>query len=79
MHNFEKGQAMKYSMDHIVLNVQDVEKMIAFYTEIMMSASERLEEYRTGEKCHFRDPEDNLIKARYYEGSDNSDKCLLGS
>jgi glyoxylase I family protein len=146
---------MKYSMDHIVLNVQDVEKMIAFYTEIMMLAPERWEEYRTGKvpfpsvrinsdtiidlfpkklwhkssesmqghnnlnhfcvslskeiwgnlmerlKAHnfnieegpvsrwgahgtgtsiyFRDPEENLIEARYYEGSDSSDKCLLGS
>jgi catechol 2,3-dioxygenase-like lactoylglutathione lyase family enzyme len=35
-------------MDHIVLNVEDVEKMIAFYSKVLMLASERLEEYRAG-------------------------------
>jgi catechol 2,3-dioxygenase-like lactoylglutathione lyase family enzyme len=36
-------------MDHIVLNVEDEEKMVAFYSEILLFASERLEEYRRGE------------------------------
>jgi catechol 2,3-dioxygenase-like lactoylglutathione lyase family enzyme len=146
---------MKCLMDHIVLNVQDEEQMIAFYSEVMMFTCERLKEYRTGEvpfpsvrinadtiidlfpkkmwqktsgaaqghvnlnhfcislskkmwvdlmerlktnnvdieqgpvprwgahgtgtSIYFRDPEGNLIEARYYEGSDNSDECLLGS
>ena len=35
-------------MDHIVLNVDDDEKMIAFYTNVMMLATERLTEYREG-------------------------------
>jgi len=36
-------------MDHIVLNVEDDEKMIAFYAQVLLFAPERLEEYRTGE------------------------------
>jgi catechol 2,3-dioxygenase-like lactoylglutathione lyase family enzyme len=36
-------------MDHIALNVTDDEKMIAFYTEVLALAPERLEEYRAGE------------------------------
>ena len=40
---------MKCLMDHIVLNVEDDEKMIAFYSEILMFATERLKEYRRGE------------------------------
>jgi extradiol dioxygenase family protein len=146
---------MKCLMDHIVLNVQDEEQTITFYSEVMKFACERLEEYRAGKvpfpsvrinsdtiidlfpkkmwskssedtrghvnlnhfcislskemwvdlmerlkannidieqgpvprwgahgagtSIYFRDPEGNLIEARYYEGSDDSDKCLLGS
>ena len=39
---------MQYRMDHIVLNVDDDEKMISFYTDILMMPAERLEEYRAG-------------------------------
>ena len=40
---------MECLMDHIVLNVEDDEKMIAFYSKVLMFAPERLEEYRTGD------------------------------
>ena len=39
---------MKCLMDHIVLNVENEEKMIAFYTELLMLPSERLGAYRAG-------------------------------
>jgi catechol 2,3-dioxygenase-like lactoylglutathione lyase family enzyme len=35
-------------MDHIVLNVSDVERSISFYTETLGLKGERLEEYRAG-------------------------------
>ena len=40
---------MAYLMDHIVLNVKDEERMIAFYDEILQMPPERLEEYRSGQ------------------------------
>jgi catechol 2,3-dioxygenase-like lactoylglutathione lyase family enzyme len=43
-----KGMKMQGLMDHIVLNVEDVEKMISFYSKVLMLAPERLEEYRAG-------------------------------
>ena len=39
---------MKCFMDHIVLNVENEDKMIDFYSKILNLASERLEEYRAG-------------------------------
>lgn len=35
-------------MDHIVLNVEDDEKMITFYSKVLMLTPERLEEYHAG-------------------------------
>ncbi len=39
---------MRCVMDHIVLNVEDDEKMIAFYNEVLRMPTERLDEYRAG-------------------------------
>lgn len=39
---------MQCRMDHIVINVVDMEKMLVFYTEILQLKPERLEEYRAG-------------------------------
>jgi len=39
---------MKVVMDHIVLNVEDDEAMIAFYNEVLQLTTERLEDYRAG-------------------------------
>jgi catechol 2,3-dioxygenase-like lactoylglutathione lyase family enzyme len=142
-------------MDHIVLNVEDAEGMVRFYTAVVGLAPERLEEFRTGKvpfpsvriqpdaiidlfprrlwqtagtgragrpnlnhfclsmergewdvlrtrlegagvaredgpahrwgahgtgvSVYFRDPEGNLVEARYYERSENEGACLLGS
>jgi catechol 2,3-dioxygenase-like lactoylglutathione lyase family enzyme len=39
---------MQYAMDHIVLNVEDDERMVAFYTTVLMVPAERLDEYHEG-------------------------------
>ncbi|WP_028580824.1 VOC family protein [Desulfogranum japonicum] len=146
---------MEARMDHIVLNMENDEAMITFYTEVMEFSPERLAAYYAGEvpfpsvrlnkdtiidlfprrmwskdknitgcqghlnhfcvalekddweklqerlvrhgitveegpvlrwgahgtgtSVYFRDPENNLIEARYYEVAGSSDQCLLGS
>ncbi len=36
-------------MDHIVINVEDIEKMIGFYTEVLELAPARVEAFRHGQ------------------------------
>jgi catechol 2,3-dioxygenase-like lactoylglutathione lyase family enzyme len=142
-------------MDHIVLNVTEMEPMLTFYIRVLELETERLEDYRSGRvpfpsvrlnadtvidlfpkrmwgacdgaeagcehlnhfcialekgawdallgrlhaagaaleegpvprwgahgngtSVYFRDPERNLIEARYYEAHDRGEACLLGS
>jgi catechol 2,3-dioxygenase-like lactoylglutathione lyase family enzyme len=40
---------MECTMDHIVLNVEDDEAMVAFYSGLLGLTTERLEEYRAGQ------------------------------
>jgi catechol 2,3-dioxygenase-like lactoylglutathione lyase family enzyme len=40
---------MECLMDHIVLNIEDVEGMTAFYTDVLALPAERLAEYRAGQ------------------------------
>ena len=37
---------MTFTMDHIVINVVDIDKMLKFYTEVLQLTSERLEEFK---------------------------------
>ena len=37
---------MQCTMDHIVLNVEDDEKMMDFYSKVLMLEAERLQEYQ---------------------------------
>ncbi|MEX2490429.1 MAG: VOC family protein [Nitrospirales bacterium] len=146
---------MQGFLDHIVLNIEDDESMIDFYTRVIQLPAERLEDYRAGKapfpsvrindhtvidlfpkklweskisagkgfrnlnhfclaltrtdwedlhgrlrdhkiaisegpvqrwgargsgtSMYFSDPEGNMIEARFYEGRDQLEKCLLGS
>jgi len=36
---------MSCELDHIVINVVDIETTVSFYTEILLITSERLEEF----------------------------------
>lgn len=146
---------MQGFLDHIVLNIEDDESMIDFYTRVLQLPAERLAGYRAGEapfpsvrinqdtvidlfpkklweqnisggkgfsnlnhfclslttkdwldlhrrlrdhtiaisegpvqrwgargsgtSIYFTDPEGNVIEARCYDGSDQLEKCLLGT
>lgn len=39
---------MKFTFDHIVLNVVDIDRMLAFYTEVLQMPGERVAEYAAG-------------------------------
>jgi len=39
---------MQCLMDHIVLNMEDDDKMISFYSKVLMMPTERLDEYSAG-------------------------------
>jgi catechol 2,3-dioxygenase-like lactoylglutathione lyase family enzyme len=146
---------MECVMDHIVLNVEDIDAMIDFYANVLMLSTDRLDAFRegrvpfpsvrlngntvidlfpkkmwqkgpsggkdhrtlnhfclsmgqtawdslierltanrvvieegpvsrwgahgTGTSVYFRDPERNIIEARFYKGNPDSGCCLLGS
>lgn len=39
---------MRFKMDHIVLNVEDLDEMVEFYWRVLQLQPERLDEYRAG-------------------------------
>ena len=39
---------MYFKMDHIVLNIENMDKMVKFYSQILQLQPERLNEYRAG-------------------------------
>ncbi len=39
---------MHFKMDHIVLNVENMDKMVKFYSQVLQLQPERLNEYRAG-------------------------------
>jgi len=45
---FLEGLNMQCLMDHIVLNMEDDEKMLTFYSKVLTLPTERLIEYRAG-------------------------------
>jgi len=46
MHLLERDSML---LDHIVLNVEEMEKMLYFYSSVLGLPTERLQEYRSGE------------------------------
>jgi catechol 2,3-dioxygenase-like lactoylglutathione lyase family enzyme len=40
---------MKFIFDHIVINVENIDKMIRFYTEILQLPGERMDEFAAGQ------------------------------
>ena len=48
-YNFQlKGMKMEFLMDHIVLNIEDDEKMLSFYSNVLMMPVERMVEFQAG-------------------------------
>src|SRR5881396_2792639 len=44
-----KGMFRIHAMDHIVLNVPDIDRALAFYMDVLGLEPERLDEFRRGE------------------------------
>jgi catechol 2,3-dioxygenase-like lactoylglutathione lyase family enzyme len=67
-------------MDHIVLNVVDIEKMLQFYTEILQLTGERLDAFRTGSVPFpsvriSKDTIIDLFPRKMWQGSVPADVC----
>jgi catechol 2,3-dioxygenase-like lactoylglutathione lyase family enzyme len=71
---------MNFKMDHIVINVVDMDKMLHFYTEVLRLPGERLEEFRA-EKVPFpsvrltKDTIIDLFPKRLWEKTNPDDVC----
>jgi extradiol dioxygenase family protein len=56
-----------------------LQRLQANNVDIEEGPASRWGAHGAGTSIYFRDPEGNLIEARYYENSKSSEKCLLGS
>jgi catechol 2,3-dioxygenase-like lactoylglutathione lyase family enzyme len=71
---------MTFKMDHIVINVVDIDKMLKFYTEVLQLPSERLEEFKK-QKVPFpsvrltKDTIIDLFPKKLWEKTNPKDVC----
>ncbi len=71
---------MTFNMDHIVINVVGIDKMVQFYTEVLKLPSERLEEFKN-QKVPFpsvrltKDTIIDLFPKKLWEKTNPDDVC----
>jgi len=79
------NESGRTNMNHFCISlskmawVQLSERLEANNVHIDEGPVERWGAHGTGTSIYFKDPEDNVIEARYYENHDISGQCLLGS
>jgi catechol 2,3-dioxygenase-like lactoylglutathione lyase family enzyme len=71
---------MTFNMDHIVINVVDIDIMVQFYTEVLQLSSERLEEFK-GQEVPFpsvrltKDTIIDLFPKKLWEKTNPDEMC----